>query len=442
MQAAVTRGWTSVISSVDEALASRGLPSSMEMVQQFGAKVEQVLNGVGNAMGYVVDGAVTVGNVMYSVGSFIVNNWSIIRPVILGVAFALGVYAIALGFSNGLQFIHNLQSKISEVRGYAAAKAVLANAAAHDEETIATAKATIAQGSFNTALLACPLTWIILAIIAVVAAIYIVIAVINKVTGSTISATGVIFGCVAWLGAAVLNIAIGTLNAIIQLLWSIFVEPFIGTIEWVLNVANGGFDSFGGAVANLLGQMISGFISFGKVATQVIDAVFGTDWTAKLTSLQETVTSWGKNDNAITLSREAPTINRIAYGDAYNAGYSVGESLANKVSGFFDFGKDKDKTNQKDAYETALENSPLTNSANQTASNTADISDKLDVTSSQLKYIRDYAEKEAINRFTTASINVNMTNNNNISSDTDLDGIMDTLKNGIQQQMNIVAEGV
>lgn len=436
MQAAVTRGWTNVISSLDEALAARGLPSSMEMVTQFGAKVEQVLTGIGNAMGYVIDGAITVYNIMSSVGGFIVDNWSIIRPIIIGVAFAVGAYTTALGIFNIAKGISNGLEKASVF--FTGVKV-----AALEMEEGATFKATVAQYGFNTALLACPLTWIILAIIAVIAIIYMVVAAINKVQNKTTSATGVIFGAVAWLGAAILNIAIGVINGIIQLAWHTFVEPFIGIIEWVLNVANGGFDSFGGAVANLIGQIISWFLSLGKVVTSIIDAIFGTDRTAGLTSLQDSVTSWGKNDDAISLSREAPAISRIAYSDAYNAGYGVGESVANKVSGFFDFGKDKKESkDKKDAYETALERSALTSSANETASNTADISDKLDVASSQLKYIRDYAEREAINRFTTASINVNMTNNNNMSSDADVDGIMNKLKNGIQQQMNMVAEGV
>lgn len=422
----------------------------MEPVLQ---KISQIANSNGfqsfttvavNMLGILVDAILVIFDLIGSAGGFIADNWSIIRPVILGVAFALGIYAISLGFSNGLQFIHNMQSKISEIRGYAAAKAVLANSTAYDKETIATAQATIAQGSFNTALLACPLTWIIIAIIAVIAVIYAVIAAINKAQNKTTSATGVIFGCVSWLGAAILNIAIGVINGIIQMAWSYFVEPFIGIIEWVLNVANGGFDSFGGAVANLIGQIISWFLSLGKIVTKIIDAIFGTDWTAGLTSLQENVTSWGKNDNAISLSREAPAINRIDYNDAWNAGYGLGESLENKVSGFFDFGDGLGKgKDSQDAYKNVeLQNASLTNAANQTASNTADISDKLDATSDQLKYIREYAEKEAINRFTTSNININMTNNNNMSSEADVDGIMNSLKNKLQTQMNISAEGV
>ena len=66
----------------------------------------------------------------------------------------------------------------------------------------------------------------------------------------------------------------------------------------------------------------------------------------------------------------------------------------------------------------------------------------LDITSEDLKYLRDIAERDVINRFTTAEIKVEMNNNNTINSDTDLDGIVDYLVNGVSDAMEIVAEGV
>ena len=416
---------------------------AVEKMEPILQKISQIANSDGfqsfatsavNVLGILVDAVLVIFDLIGSVGSFVVDNWSIIEPIIWGIVAALIVYNATMGIG-WLTTLKDISAKG-------------AHAIASGAQTAAIIAMTFAQEGLNAALALCPLTWIIIAIFAVISVIYAVVAAINKVTGKTTSATGVIFGCIAWLGAAILNRVIGVINAIIQLVWSTFVEPFIGIIEWVLNVANGGFDSFGGAVANLIGQIISWFLSLGKIVTKIIDAIFGTDWTSGLTSLQDSVTSWGKNDNAISISREAPAINRIAYGDAWNAGYGLGESLGNKVSGFFDFGGglgdglDKGKYSQ-DAYKNAeIQNASLTNAANQTASNTADISDKLDTTSDQLKYIREYAEKEAINRFTTSNININMTNNNNMSSDADVDGIMNSLKNKLQSQMNISAEGV
>ena len=59
-----------------------------------------------------------------------------------------------------------------------------------------------------------------------------------------------------------------------------------------------------------------------------------------------------------------------------------------------------------------------------------------------LKYLRDLAEQEVINRFTTAEIKVDMTNHNTINSEMDLDGIINYLGEGIYQAMEVAAEGV
>lgn len=116
---------------------------------------------------------------------------------------------------------------------------------------------------------------------------------IAETTGIAESGFGVICGAAMVTGAAILNTVIGVVNGILQIVYSLAM-PFIQIFEWILNVANGGFESFGDAVANLIGQIISWFLSLGKVVTKIIDAIFGTDWTAGLTSLQDTVTAWGK----------------------------------------------------------------------------------------------------------------------------------------------------
>jgi hypothetical protein len=307
-----------------------------------------------------------------------------------------------------------------------------------------TAAASAAQFVYNSALLACPLTWIIMLIIALIAVIYAVVAAINKVTGSTISATGVIIGAVATMVAFVWNLIVGVINGIIQYLWTMFVEPFIGIIEFILNVCNGGFNTFGDMVANLIGQIIGWFLSLGTVVTKIIDAIFGTNWTAGLNSLKKSVTSWGKNENAITLSREAPElsdigVDRWAYGDAWNAGYGMGKGIDDAVSGAFGGGGN---IFDPDQYASTYEASQMPSNIASIAENTGDMKDSMDITKEELKYLRDIAERDTINRFTTAEISVNMTNNNNISSDMDLDGVVDYLVIGVNEAMATAAEGV
>lgn len=77
-----------------------------------------------------------------------------------------------------------------------------------------------------------------------------------------------------------------------------------------------------------------------------------------------------------------------------------------------------------------------------TAKNTGDMAKSLSESEEQLKYLRDVAEQEYINRFTTAEIKVQMTNNNNINGNMDIDTITDSLSRKINEAMLLCAEGV
>ena len=138
--------------------------------------------------------------------SMLAGNWSILEPVVIGMATAVNLYDYAMKICAIVQKLANIQAFIQ-------ARALLSNinlqAVAINTQyalAVATAQATVAQSSFNTALLACPITWIILAVIALVALLYTVVAVINKVKGTSISATGVI---------------VGGLNVVLQFIWNL-----------------------------------------------------------------------------------------------------------------------------------------------------------------------------------------------------------------------------
>lgn len=343
------------------------------------------------------------------------ENTAFITPILGAITTAVGLYTAAV--------LTNAASK-----GISAVASQL-HAAAEARAAALTFRATVAQYGLNTALLACPITWIVSGIILVITAIYLVVAAINKAKGTSISATGVVLGVLATAGAIVLNTIIGVINAAIQAVWTLFVEPFIGVIEWVLNAVNGGFDSLDDAVKNLLGQMISRLLSFGKIATKIIDAVFGTNWTDKLNELQNTALSWGKNENAITISRNAPTIEkRFAYKDAWNFGYNLGQSIDEKFSA-----ANASATPEFDA---------LNNNVAAIAANTADTADALQLSNEDLKMLRNIAERQEINKYTTAEIKVEMVNHNNISNEMDLDGVVNLLEAKVTEALVTSAEGV
>ena len=291
--------------------------------------------------------------------SWLANNIDLVGPIVLGLGAAFGVFLLAANWT-----------KIC---------------------TAATTALTTAQEMLRTVMAT---TWglplIIIAL--VIGAIYAVTAAVNHFAGTSVSATGIIAGAVLTVAATIGNTVIGLLNGIIQAVWSIFVTPFLGIIEWVLNVTNGGFDSFGGAVANLIGNIISWFLDLGKVVTKIIDAIFGTNWTAGLTSLQDSVLKWGKNENAITLDRNAPTIDyRFNYGDAWNTGYNWG---ANLFSG-----------NGNDAVGAALSGVPydeLSGQLGDIAGSVGSIEKSVKMSDEDIKSLVDVAERRYVN-------NVNLT---------------------------------
>lgn len=398
--------------------------------------LKKLLNGVTNIFGFISNIVVDTFDAIALVGTMVYDNWSFIAPVVAG---ALGIMLMYWGATKGVAIAQGiLTGAITAFHGVQTFVSI-----GWGVLTKNTAAASAAMFVYNNMLLASPIWWIIIAIIMLIATIYLVIAAINAVTGSTKSAMGVILGIIAWVGALIMNIVIAVLNGIIQFLWTGFVEPFLGIIEWILNAVNGGFDSLGGAVANLIGQIISWFLSLGKIVTKIIDAICGTDWTSELESLQGRVLVWGKNEESITISRDAPTIDsRISYDDAWDAGYSLGKGLEDKISGVFSL-LDLDSVFAgigADSLSDTLTN--ISDNTSNISGDTAAISDGVNVSNENLKYLRDLAEQEAVNRFTTAEIKVDMTNNNNIASGVDLDGIISSLSGGLLEAMAVTAEGV
>jgi len=297
-----------------------------------------------------------------------------------------------------------------------------------------------------------------------------------------VAVINLIIGIVLWCLATIYNLVVGVINGILQLIWAM-VDPIIGIVEWILNVCNGGFNSFGGAVANLIGQIIGWFLSLGEVVTKIIDAIFGTDWTSGLEALKDSVTEWGKSDEAVTLTREAPELKRLdatdafmtgmntfEYAelinpmDAYNTGYNWGAGIKesindwgsqfqneNNANGIFsDLNRLTGLTDNKllnpydPAYslDSGYDPDDFLKNIDNIDSNVGDIKDSMDLSNDDLDYLRKIADMEWRNEFTTAEIRIDMTNNNTVNSDRDLDGIVDYLSDVLRSEMTNVAYGV
>ena len=381
-------------------------------------RIQQAVSGLLGTFSTLVDVASGLFDAVVAVYNFIADNWSLIAPVVMGIVTAMTLYNLVTGVSSIV---------ISIMCASQATKTSLTWA-----EAIATHNAAAAQSLFNAALLKCPLTWLVLGIIAVITIIIMLANCFSGAGHTAQTAFGAIAGGFLTLGAGILNALIGVANSIIQCLWTAIAVPLISIFEWIFNAFSGGFDSFGAGIQNLLGNIISWFLSLGMVVTQIIDAIFGTNWTDGLTSLQDNVLAWGKTENAVNISREAPTFfEHIDYSDAYTTGAKWGDGIADKFNKAFE----NDSKSPFDDYDNLLKNNGIT------ADNTTSIADSMNASQEDLKYLRDIAERDVINRFTTAEIRIEQTNNNTISSDTDIDGIMEKWNDDFTEILEIAAEG-
>lgn len=280
-----------------------------------------------------------------------------------------------------------------------------------------------------------------------VSTIAIVVAVVALVLGALATVADAVLGGLYWLGALIVNIISGIINAIVQIFMGLIkIVSFV--VEWIYNAFNGGFDGIKGGFANLIGQLIAGLIEFGKLATKIIDAVFGTNWTSELDKWSEEARSWGKTDDATTFDYPTEEVFRLDMTDAYDLGAKHGNQFMDWQQDLFgegfDFGSilgDKLK-NPLDGIDTKYSFDGGTDYLANIDSNTANMANSMELSEEDLKYLRLMAEQEAINKFTTAEIKVDMTNNNNVSKGTDLDGVVTHLAAVLREELVTLADGV
>lgn len=394
--------------------------------------VAKLTDGIVNGLAAIATVANMILDLMINVASVVVDNWSWLSPIILGVAAALGVYY-------GAQLAANTVGLISKGVHIAMAGAKMIQLAATGALTAATAAETAAQYGLNAALHACPLVWIIILIIALVALFYAAVAAVNKFAGTSVSATGIICGAFMAALAFIGNIFIA--------LWNVAAEVFVLIYNLVATVANfigNVFNDPVGAVCRLFFDLADTVLGVLQALASAIDAIFGSNLAGAVQGWRDSLGGWvdetfGKGTEVMAkMSADDLKLDRFEYGAAFDLGYNFGEGIDSKVSGLFD-GSAMDSMGAFDIGNTL---DGIYGNTGDTAGNTAAMSDALDITEEDLSYLRDIAEREAINRFTTAEIHVEQHNENHISKDADLDGIMDAWANDFAEKLDVSEEGV
>lgn len=389
-----------------------------------------VVDGALNALATIMALASGILDVFVNIGSAVVDNWSVIEPIAWGLVAALVAYnAVAL---------------ITQAINGAVALSAGVKAAAEMMSTGATFAATAAQYGLNAALLACPITWIVVGVIALVAGIIALCNWIAKTTG--VAATG--FGVIT-----------GGINVAIQAVWNAMLV--------VANVAIGIWNALGACCSNIgtafhsvISNVQGWFYGLLSTALTVVEGICAAlnklpfvefdysgisakadEYAAKSAEAYGSVEEYQNIGDAFTKGYN--TFDTFTDGwasDAFKAGASWGDGVADKVSSFFDFGGGG--TGSTDLG-SGFDLSSIADNTGLTADNTGKTADALAVTEEQLEYLRDIAERDAINRFTTAEVKIDMTGmTNRIDGSADLDGVISQLTEGFTEALVTAAEGV
>ena len=401
------------------------------------------IQGAIEAMATLANILLNVFELVGTVGGFIADNWSVISPIIYGVIAALAVYAAYLGIVKAIELASAAATAIHTV----AMSAKIGVMAALTGQTMA---ATAAQMGYNGALYACPVVWIIVLIIALIAVIMAVCSAIAKMTGIANSGFGVITGGVNVviqffknLGLTVANIALGIGNAIAALasnMMTAFHNAICSVQSWFYNLLSTALSVIEG-ICSALNKLPFVEFDYSGISSAA------DDYAAKASEAAGNKEDYQSISDAF--NEGFTTFDAFQDGwasDAFNAGAAWGDGIADKVSNFSlsDVFGQTDIPNVGDytsGFNDAIANSGVGDSIGNIDDNTGKIKDSLEVSEDELKYLRDIAEQEAINRFTTAEVTINQTNNNNVSSDTDLDGFITALDDAMGEAIESITEG-
>ena len=396
---------------------------NLPQIQEF---ADLFVQGIGRIINFLTQAA----NKALEFASTVQDNWSIIEPIVLGIVAALTAYAIISGIVAAVNGAHALSEGVK--------------AAAQMMATGATLAETAAQHGLNAALLACPITWIVVGVIALVAAIAAVCSWIAKTTG--IAATG--FGVIT-----------GGINVAIQAVWNaMLVVANVAIGIW--NALSACCSNIGTAFHNVIANVQGWFYGLLSTVLTVVSGICAAlnklpfvsfDYSGITAAAEEYA---GKSAEAYGSVAEYTNIGdafKSGMGtfdtfkdgwasDAFAAGSAWGDGVADKVSGLFDY---EAGTIDDFVTDTGYAMDGIGSDTADIADSTGGMAKSLDVSNEQLQYLRDIAERDAINRFTTAEVKIDMTGmNNRIEGSADLDGVISQLTDGFAEALVTAAEGV
>ncbi|HBF0594051.1 TPA: tape measure protein [Clostridioides difficile] len=422
---------------------------------------------VAQGLGWIITQALSVANIF-------AQNWNIIEPVIWGVVGAFIAYRVAIYSALIAQTIYTALTLTQ-----CFVTALLNGELIKEIQFLLINKLAVLGVSRANVVLCATMIMVASAVALVIAAIFVGVAIFNHFAKTSISATGVVVGAFYFLGACIYDVFAGAWNIVMA-----FAEFFVNSFNIVIynvqmlfykfqNFVIDSMGDVGGSFDNCATALANAFVSAANIAIKGINGVIKTlnlipGINIKTIGSLDKVDSFVKQykDYQKTLKEpikpqdwKAPYVEIKNPFDSYKKGYEVGQNLENKLKDAFDINKIAEKAKKNlglddlwdkkyglgDGLGSAGLNSPLSDAAKgakDTAGNTAKMAKTMDKSQEDLKYLRDIAEQETINRFTGVNIKIDMNNTNNISKDADVDGIVNVLTEKLNDAMVVSAEGI
>ena len=378
-----------------------------------------------------------------SFGVAVIDNWQWIGPIVWGIVAAMVAYKTITGILTAVELAKNAVFLIG--LGISAAKTgmTLAEAAATMTDAEAKKYATAQQWALNSATYAFPGMWIIMIIIAIIAAIYLVIGVINKLTGESISATGIILGALATAGAFVWDLFLGILELVIGV-FNFLVNPIIAWVNFFANVFNDPI----GSVIHLFGDLADNVLGILQKIASAMDMVFGSNmagtvqgWRNSLKAKVDTAAKeYGNGEyekvmSALDFGVEDLGLKRIEYSDAWAAGYSAGEtvdesigSITDKIFGGIDMSAIEEATKQASPGSDFDPSQYTSGDGFKVDASGSEVS----LSDEDIKYLKDVAKLEYVNQYTTLRPTVQATFGD-IHETTDVNQVMQVFEDAIAE---------
>lgn len=393
---------------------------------------QSMVNGILSALQSLASACTYAFDVLTSIGGFVADNWATIEPIIWGVAGAMASYVF-------WQQKSNIEAAIATVRTIAQGVSMIFLG-------IATGNAALIQQGFNATLAACPLM-LIGALIAIV--IYKIYEWVQSVGGLQ----------VAWMYVqAYLLYAWDTLKLVfIELFYSISntVDNIILAFEWCRNGVLNWIGDMKVKSLQILQDMINGCIdlinqfinTLNNIPGVSIEAVEHVTFATEATASNAAAKAARNKDyasHAAEIEKEQQarqktlTLMKSKAVDDFNSRIALANGAKWTALAKQNKGAEVPEMPNFDTSDLGK----TAGNTDKTAKNTGKTADKLSATEEDLKYLRDLAEQEVVNRFTTAKISLKMTNHNNINSEMDVDGIIDTVADKLNEAMEVAAEGV